>query len=528
LKNRIEVDLGVAISVVDLFQGASVAQVAEQVIQKLTDTVPTEPALQPVSRDRNMPLCLAQERLWFLDQLEPGNPFYNVAIAIKLTGPLNLVVLEQSLNEIVKRHEALRTSFAAVKGCPIQVIAPTSTLTLPVVDLREFSSAEAEAMHLATEEAQQPFDLSRLPLLRPKLLCLNQKKHMLLLAMHHIISDGWSIGVFIRELAMIYEAFSSGKPSPLPELPIQYADFAAWQRQWLKSEVWKTQLNYWKQQLSGNLPVLQLPTDRPRPAIQTFSGRKHFLRLPKQLTKAVQSLNQREGVTQFMTLLAVFKTLLYCYTSQDDILVGSPVAGRTRPETEGLIGFFLNTLVLRTDLSGNPSFQELLGRVREVALGAYAHQDVPFEKLVEELQPERDLSHNPLFQVMFILQNAAIPEVEALPETSLHQLSLSPLEVDCGTSKFDLKFSLWEDTEGFKGSIEYKTDLFDATTIAGMARDFEVLLNQVVVQPEIGLNELAILLAEAEKEQQHAKEKEIEATSLQKLKLARRTAVRNA
>jgi non-ribosomal peptide synthetase component F len=229
-----------------------------------------------------------------------------------------------------------------------------------------------------------------------------------------------------------------------------------------------------------------------------------------------------------MTLLAVFKTLLYCYTSQDDILVGSPVAGRTRPETEGLIGFFLNTLVLRTDLSGNPSFKELLGRVREVALGAYAHQDVPFEKLVEELQPERDLSHNPLFQVMFILQNAAIPEVEALPENSLHQLSLSPLEVDCGTSKFDLKFSLWEDTEGFKGSIEYKTDLFDATTIAGMARDFEVLLNQVMVQPEIGLNELAILLAEAEKEQQHAKEKEIEATSLQKLKLARRTAVRNA
>jgi len=528
LKNRIEVDLGVAISVVDFFQGASVAQVAEQLIQKLTDTVPTEPALQPVSRDRNLPLCLAQERLWFLDQLEPGNPFYNVAIAIRLTGPLNLVVLEQSLNEIVKRHEALRTSFAAVKGRPIQIITPTSTLTLPVVDLREFSDAEAEAMHLATEEAQQPFDLSRLPLLRPKLLCLNQKKHMLLLAMHHIISDGWSIGVFIRELAMIYEAFSSGKPSPLPELPIQYADFAAWQRQWLQSEVWKTQLNYWKQQLSGNLPVLQLPTDRPRPEIQTFSGRKHFLRLPKELTKAVQSLNQREGVTQFMTLLAVFKTLLYCYTSQDDILVGSPVAGRTRPETEGLIGFFLNTLVLRTDLSGNPSFQELLGRVREVALGAYAHQDVPFEKLVEELQPERDLSHNPLFQVMFILQNAAIPEVEALPETSLHQLSLSPLEVDCGTSKFDLKFSLWEDTEGFKGSIEYKTDLFDATTIAGMARDFEVLLNQVVVQPEIGLNELAILLAEAEKEQQHAKEKEIEATSLQKLKLARRTAVRNA
>ncbi|NEQ20723.1 MAG: AMP-binding protein [Microcoleus sp. SIO2G3] len=526
LKNRLEVDLGIPICAADFFQGASVTQIATQAIALIDDSAPTGPILQPIARTGNLPLCLAQERLWFLDQLEPGNPFYNVAIAILLTGQLNVTVLEQSLNEVVQRHEALRTSFKAVKGRPIQVIASNLSLTLPVVEFLGLS--ETEALRLATQEAQQPFDLSSLPLLRPKLLRLNEEKHMLILSMHHIISDGWSIGILIRELAVLYEAFSTGKPSPLPNLPIQYADFAYWQRQCLQGEVLNAQLDYWKQQLSGSLPVLQLPTDRERSAIQTFAGKKQFLTLPKAVTEAVRDFNQQQGVTLFMTLLAVFKTLLYCYSNQEDIIVGSPIAGRTRTETEGLIGFFINTLVLRTDLSGNPSFRELLRRVQNVALGAYAHQDVPFEKLVEELQPERNLSHNPLFQVMFILQNASIPEVETLPETSLQKLALRPLEVDCGTSKFDLKFSIWESTQGFKGSLEYKTDLFDATTITRIARHFEILLHQVVKRPELRLNELAAILADADTEQQRITEQEMEATSLQKLKLAKRTAIGGA
>ncbi|HBB30629.1 MAG TPA: AMP-dependent synthetase [Cyanobacteria bacterium UBA8803] len=523
LKNRLEVDLGIPICAADFFQGASVTQIATQAIALMDDSAPTEPILQPIPRTGNLPLCLAQERLWFLDQLEPDNPFYNVAIAILLTGQLNVTVLKQSLNEVVKRHEALRTSFKAVKGRPIQVIAPNLTVTLPVVEFPGLS--EAEALRLATQDAQQPFDLSSLPLLRPKLLRLNEEKHMLILSMHHIISDGWSIGILIRELAVLYEAFSTGQPSPLPNLPIQYADFAYWQRQCLQGEVLKTQLDYWKQQLSGSLPVLQLPTDTERSAIQTFAGKKQFLTLPKALTRAVGNFNQQEGVTLFMTLLAVFKTLLYCYSNQEDIIVGSPIAGRTRTETEGLIGFFINTLVLRTDLSGNPSFRELLRRVQNVALGAYTHQDVPFEKLVEELQPERNLSHNPLFQAMFILQNASIPEVETLPETSLHKLTLHPLEVDCGTSKFDLKFSIWESAQGFKGSLEYKTDLFGATTITRMVRHFEILLHHVVKRPELRLNELVAILAEADTEQQRIIEKEMAATSLQKLKLAKRAAI---
>lgn len=526
LKNQIEVDFGVSLSVVYFFQSISVSDLAEQLLEQLTDAALVESALRPIPRTGNLPLCLAQERLWFLDQMEPGNPFYNVAIAVLFTGPLNSATLEQSLNEVVKRHEALRTSFTSQSGQPIQVIAPKLTLPLAVIDLRGFG--EAEALHIATESAQQPFNLSCLPLLRPKLLWLDQQKHMLILSMHHIISDGWSIGILIRELTLFYEAFSTDKRLLLSELPIQYADFANWQRQWLHSEVLKTQLDYWKKQLSNSLSVLQLPTDRPRPAIQTFTGKKQFLKLPKSLTKAVKGLNQQEGVTLFMTLLAVFKTLLYCYTNQKDILVGSPVAGRTRTETEGLIGCFINTLVLRTNLSGNPSFRELLGRVREVALGAYAHQDVPFEKLVEELQPERSLSHNPLFQVMFILQNASIPEIETLPETSLEKLTLRPLEIDCGTSKFEIKLSIWESSEGFKGSFEYKTDLFDPSTIIRMASHFEILLYHVVEQPEIKLNELATIVTKADEEQQQIKDKKLETISWQKLKQTKRTAIREA
>jgi acyl-CoA synthetase (AMP-forming)/AMP-acid ligase II/acyl carrier protein len=517
LKNRIQVDFGVTISVEDFFQDASVVLLAMQILPQLTTIKPSEPPLQPIPRNQELPLCLSQERLWFLNQLEPHNPFYNVPIAVCLTGRLHRAILEQSLNEVVQRHEALRTSFSDVKGRPVQVITPNVKLTLPVWELPE--ATVAEALRVATEFAQKPFDLSQPPLLRVQLLYLKPEEHILLLTMHHIIADGWSIGILIQELAAIYQAISHGLPSSLPELPIQYADFADWQRKWLQGEILHTQLNYWKQQLSGNISVLQLSTDRPRPAIQTFTGKKQFLAFPKALSEAVKELNQREGVTQFMTLIAVFKTLLYCYTNQQEILVGSPVAGRTRAETQGLIGFFINTLVLRTNLSGNPSFRMLLGRVREVALGAYAHQELPFEKLVEELHPERDLSHNPLFQVMFILQNAPIPSIE-IPELTLH-----PLEVDSGTSKFDLKFSIWESVEGFNGSLEYKTDLFNAATIKRMIKHFEILLSNVVEQPDIKLNDLTEILFASDNKQQKIKEKELEYTSLEKLKMTKRKSI---
>ncbi|MEH2060576.1 MAG: condensation domain-containing protein [Nostoc sp.] len=520
VKNRIQVDFGVTISIEDFFHDASVLLLAMQILSQLTTTKPSEPPLKPIPRNQELPLCLSQERLWFLNELEPDNPFYNVPIAVRLTGKLHQETLEQSLNEVVERHEALRTSFLAIKGRPVQVIAPNVKLTLPVLELPE--ATLAEALRVATEFAQKSFDLSESPLLRVQLLYLKPEEHILLFTMHHIIADGWSIGILIQELAAIYQAISHGLPSPLSKLPIQYADFADWQRKWLQGEILHTQLDYWKQQLSGNLSVLQLTTDRPRPGIQTFTGKKQFLAFPKALSEAVKELNQREGVTQFMTLIAVFKTLLYCYTNQQEILVGSPVAGRTRSETQGLIGFFINTLVLRTNLSGNPSFRALLARVREVALGAYAHQELPFEKLVEELHPERDLSHNPLFQVMFILQNAPIPSIE-LPELTLH-----PLEVDSGTSKFDLKFSIWESSEGFNGSLEYKTELFDHKTIARMIKDFEILLRNVVEQPEIRLNELAEILVASEKEQQQIKEKEMEYTSLEKLKLTKRKSIYRA
>ncbi|MEH2411063.1 condensation domain-containing protein [Nostoc sp.] len=517
LKNQIQVDFGVTISIEDFFKDASVVRLATQILSQLTTKTALEPKLEPIPRSQELPLCLAQERLWFLDQLEPGNPFYNVPIAVHLTGELNTAILEQSLNEVVGRHEPLRTSFSAVEGRPIQAIAPTLKITLPVVDL---PGANIEsALGIATEFAQQPFDLSQAPLLRAKLLRLKQQEHMLLLVMHHIISDGWSIGILIRELAEIYEAFSDGLPSSLSKLPIQYVDFAYWQKQWLQKEVLESQVNYWRQQLSGSLPVLQLPTDRPRPAIQTFTGTKRFFTFPKAVSEAVNNLNRQEGVTQFMTLLAVFKTLLYCYSNQEEIIVGSPVVGRTRRETEKLIGFFLNTLVLRTNLSGELTFRELLVRVREVALGAYAHQDLPFEKLVEGLQPERNLSHNPLFQVMFILQNTPIPTIE------LPGLTLRPLEADSGTSKFDLKLSIWESPEGFNGSLEYKTDLFDATTIARMISHLEILLWYIVKQPDIRVNELAKVLAKADREKQLIKEQELEHTSMQKLKLTKRKAV---
>lgn len=447
------------------------------------------------SRDSNIfPLSFAQQRLWFLEQLEPGNPFYNQPAAVRLTGALNLAVLEQSFNEIIHRHEVLRTTFSTVEGQPVQVIAPTLALKLPVVDLQKLpdTDREKEVLRLATKEAQVPFNLVEGSLLRCTLLRLDEAEYVLLFTMHHIISDGWSKGILIREIATLYEAFSTGELSPLTELAIQYADFAAWQRKWLQGDVLQSQISYWKKQLEGAPSVLELPTDHPRSAVQTFQGASYSFELSVELSQALKKLSQQQGATLFMTLLAAFQTLLWRYTGQEDIVVGSPIANRNRVEIEGLIGFFVNTLVLRTNLASNPTFGELLTRVREVALGAYAHQDLPFEKLVDELQPQRSLSYTPLFQVMFTLQNAPMSALE------LPGLSLSLLASESGSTKFDLTLLMTETAQGLVGSLEYNTNLFESSTISRMAEHLQTLVSGIVANPQQCLSELP-MLTQAEK-----------------------------
>ena len=411
-----------------------------------------------ISRDGALSVSFSQERLWFLSQLEPGNTAYHISGGVRLEGQLRVDILEQSLSEIVRRHEALRTTFEEIEGRPVQVISAEARFELPVVDLQELPEAEREARsrQIIAEEAHRPFDLSAGPLFRAALVQLSQEEHILVVVMHHIITDGWSLGVFTRELEALYAAFSEGKPSPLPDLPVQYADYAAWQRERLQGEVLEGQVAYWKEQLGGELTQLQLPTDRPRPAVQTHRGARHGFDLPKGLAEKINNLSRQQGVTLFMTLLAAFKVLLYRYTGQTDFAVGSPIANRTRSELEGLIGFFVNTLVLRTDMAGDPGFVELLGRVRETTLGAYDHQELPFEKLVEVLNPVRDMSYSPLFQVMFVLQNMPGAAVQ------LPGVRLSPVGTDAGASMFDLTLFMWEGEKGLSGRIEYNTDLFDA------------------------------------------------------------------
>jgi amino acid adenylation domain-containing protein len=441
------------------------------------------------------PLSFAQQRLWFLDQFEPNNPFYNLPKAIHMKGALNMEALRKSLDAIVARHESLRTTIDSVDGKPIQVISENRALDLSLIDLSESPRAEREKemQRLLKEESQRPFNLSQDLMLRAALLRLGQEEHVLFLVMHHIASDGWSMAVLSKELTELYESFVTGKPSPLPELPIQYADFSVWQRNWLQGEVLETQFSYWKNQLDGAPPLLELPTDRPRPAIQTYRGSKESVVLTTDLSEALKALSQREGVTLFMTLLAVFKTLLYRYIGQEDIVVGSPIANRTRVETESLIGFFVNTLALRTDLSGNPSFRELLGRVRDVAFGAYAHQDFPFEKLVAELQPERNMRYSPFLQVMFVLQNAPRNPLE------LSDLTLTPLEFDHETAKFDLAFDLAlemvEKPEGLSCSLWHNADLFDAATIFRMLGHYQTLLEGIVTNPDQRIGDLPLLTA---------------------------------
>jgi len=449
------------------------------------------PSLRPVPRTADMPLSFAQQRLWFLEQLDPGNPVYNISGEVRLRGELDLESLERSFNAVVGRHESLRTTFPAVEGRVAQSVAPPTRARLPVRQIHPGNKAEqdAEVLRLAQEEAQLPFDLARGPLLRSSLLRLSERDHVLLITMHHIVSDGWSVGIFIRELAAFYEAFTRGASAAMRELPIQYADYAQWQRNWLAGETLQEHLEYWKQQLQ-DLPPTELPADRPRPEVRALRGQQLTRTIPPETIDRLKSLSAQEGVTLFITLLAAFDVLLSRYTGQVDMVVGTPVANRNRPEVQSLIGLFVNTLVLRTDLAGDPTLRQLLGVVRDVTLDAYAHQDVPFERLVEELQPRRDVGYNPLFQVMFTLYNDVVPAVE------LPGLSLEFIYVDNYTAKFDLSVSVLETHEGYLASFEFDTGLFDEATVARFATHYLRLLRAIVDDPGRRISEFPLLAEE--------------------------------
>jgi amino acid adenylation domain-containing protein len=483
---RIREAFGVTLPVREIFDQPTVSRLAASIFAALkAGEGSPAPPLQARPHEGPLPLSFAQQRLWFLDQLAPGSSVYNIPRSVLLTGTLHLPVLARAAAEIVRRHEVLRTTFAVLAGEPVARIGPPEPPALPVVDLRDLGpGAPEEARRLAQAEAGRPFDLERGPLLRLLVVRLGEASSALVSTMHHIASDGWSAGILIRELSALYGAFLAGRPSPLPELPIQYADFAVWQRQWLQGEVLDAELRYWREQLAGVPRALELPTDRPRPARQTFTGASLPFRLPQELAERLEALGRRCGATRFMTLLAAFQELLGRCSGQLDLAVGTPVAGRTHRELEELIGFFVNMLVIRTQLAGESSFAALLGRVRETVLSAYAHQDLPFESLVEQLRVERSLSRTPLFQVVFALQNVPRATLDA------EGLAVAPLAVKTDTAKFDLTLVLQEVPGGLAGSVEFNTDLFDGATIRRMVRHWEVLLAGVATAPERRLSEL--------------------------------------
>jgi amino acid adenylation domain-containing protein len=497
LVSRIRQIFQVELPLRELFAAPTVAELA-RVIEHLQqqDLELISPPILARAENAQLPLSFAQQRLWFLDQFEPNSSLYNIPIALRLAGTLNIPALEQSLQEIIHRHEALRTNFITVDGQATQIIQTQTNWTVSVVQLQHLSTSEIEiaAQQLVQQQALQPFDLANQPLVRATLVVLSETEHILLVCMHHIVSDGWSTSVFVKELAALYDAYAFGQPSPLTPLPIQYGDFALWQRQWLVGDVLQTQLTYWEQQLKDAPALLLLPTSRPRPSVQTMVGARQKFALSAELTQRLTQLSQEQGVTLFMTLLAAFDTLLYRYTEQSDILVGTPIANRNHSDTEGLIGFFVNTLVMRTDVSGNPSFSELLARIREMALSAYAHQDLPFEMLVEALRPERDLSHAPLFQVMFVLQNAPMSQL------SLTGLTASSLPIEGKTAPFDLTLGMENTANGLVGVWEYNTDLFDPSTIEGMIGHFVTLLSSIVANPQERIEKLP-MLTEVEQQQ---------------------------
>ncbi|MCV3216971.1 amino acid adenylation domain-containing protein [Plectonema radiosum NIES-515] len=452
------------------------------------------PPIQPITREGQLPLSFAQQRLWFLNQFEGSNSTYNIPIAWELSGFLNRSALAQSLTEIVRRHESLRTNLVAVEGHPVQVIHPPQEVTISVIDLQTLPEAEkrSSVQRLALQEAEYRFNLADGVLLRVALLQLAETAHVLMLTMHHIISDGWSLGVLIEELSVLYNAFIKVQPSPLPPLPIQYVDFAHWQRN--QRTMLDNQLVYWKKQLTGAPPLLQLPTDHPRLPVQSFRGAQYKFELPSTLNKGLRFLSRETESTLFMLLYTAFAILLYRYSGQEDILVGTPIANRHRRELEPLIGFFVNTLVLRADLSDNPTFRALLAQVRQTTLEAYNHQDLPFELLVETLKPERNLSHSPLVQVVFSLQSTSKYHLN-LPE-----LMVTPLEVARSVSKFELSLLMEEGEQGITGEFEYDVDLFETDTIERMTMHFQTLLAGIIANPDHPIGTLP-LLTEAEQHQ---------------------------
>lgn len=496
LISRVQIAFSVELPIQAVFECPTVAELALRIEHAQSrGEGPGIPPLRRVRRAEAIPLSYAQQRLWFIDQLEPGTPTYNIPAAVRIQGPLSVEALEKVLAGITRRHESLRTHFVGVAGTPRQIIDEEVAPSLPVDDLSAVpeQEREAEARRRAFAEAQTPFDLGRAPLLRARLLRLAPEDHILTMTMHHIVSDAWSVGILIREVSELYGAIVAGRPSELAPLPVQYSDYSIWQREWLKEEVLEQQLAYWKKQLAG-LAALELPADRPRPPVRSYRGATFPFTFPLDLLERLRNLSRSQGATLYMTLLAAFQTLLHRYTSQHDIAVGTPIAGRRQPETEGLIGFFINTLVMRADLSENPKFTDALRNAKRMTLEAFAHQDVPFERLVEALQPERHLSRAPLFQVVFALQNVPPAALQ------LGEARLLPVGIDSGTSKFDLWVPLSESETGLLGAMQYSTDLFDEATIRRMVGHFQVLLTQVAADPQQPVDDFS-LLTEPERRQ---------------------------
>jgi hypothetical protein len=438
----------------------------------------------PLVRPTRIPLSYAQEQPWLEDQLLPGNTANNLFYAFRLRGSLDMAALEWGFKQIVARHEILRTSFKIADEQPCQDIVSSLSVSLPVINVSAFAPGEVE--RFAREEAKRPFDLAQAPLVRCTLLRVSDAEHVLLLTLHHIVADGQSVEVLFRELIFFSQMYAAGQPGPAPSLPLQYADFTLWQRNWLQGEVLEAQIGYWRKQLEGAPPILELPTDRERPGVQTHHGARLPLALSRELMDGLKAVSRQEDATLFMALLAAFQALLSCWSEQTDICVGSPVANRKQPELQGLIGFFANTVVLRTNLSGNPTFRQLLQRVREVCLGAYDHQNIPFRKLVHELQVPCQSSHTPLFQVMFNFQNTQPGDA------SISDLVVEPLEVDRNTAHFDLRMSLQEIPSGLTGFIKYNTDLFDRETIVLLVGFYRQILEDWARDPDRLLSDIGL------------------------------------
>ncbi|WP_026102253.1 condensation domain-containing protein [Pleurocapsa sp. PCC 7319] len=458
-----------------------------QAIRTIISLQNQAPPLIPTSREQNLPLSFTQERLWLIDQLESGSSTaYNIPLALRLSGSLNISALEQSLKEIVRRHEALRTTFSTVENKPVQIISSEDqNWSLTIQNLQELPKVEREqeALRLSIQEAQKPFDISSDLLFRASLLELEPEENILLISVHHIVFDGWSEGMLWQELTSLYESFVQGESSPLPKLSIQYADFAVWQRQWLQSDFLAALRSYWQEKLGANLPDLTLPTDYSPPAVPTRKSSTHKLTISAPLTAELKQLSYQSGATLFATLLTAFKILLYVYTEQEDLFVCSPIANRNRPELKQLMGYFVNLLILRSDLSGNPSVQELLNQVRQTVTGSYAHQDFPLQQLVQDL----GLGQKSLSQVMFVLQN------NEQNKPNLSGLAVETLDIDNGKADFDLSLSLTECQDELVGVWKYNTDLFSPESIAKMAEDWQTLLEKIVADPTKPISELLVL-----------------------------------